>query len=108
MAIELLILSGRRLGERLAFTQDAILLGGEGDCDVCFQVRYHPRARGKRACLEAGEYGWRLRNDGDGLWFVNQAVVPSSSACPVRPGDIIRISEFGPDLRFAVLEAAVG
>jgi hypothetical protein len=106
MTVELLVLSGPRLGERMTFDREVVLVGGDRDCDVRFNVRQHPGVRNKRARLVADEFGWRLHNDGQGLWFLNQTVLAAAAAHPLRSGDIIRVSEFGPDLRFAMLSEA--
>jgi hypothetical protein len=102
MAIELLVLSGTRLGERITFDQDAILIGSDRFCDLRFKLRHYPGARNQEVRLLGEDSGWRLHNDGEGLWLVNQTPVPSGGACPLRSGDIIRASEFGPDLRFMI------
>jgi hypothetical protein len=108
MAVELLILSGSRLGERLKFTHDAISIGGGKHWDVCFDAKLDPGATAKRARILADEFGWRIHNDGLGAWIINQDVLPPKGAYPLRAGDIVRLSEFGPDLRFNVLPDAGG
>ena len=100
MATELLILSGAQSGKRLTFDQEIVLIGRDRDCDLRFK---DPGTHGRRAWLVANDDGWHLCNDGQGLWFVNQTVVSEASAHPVRSGDILRLSEFGPDVCFAIL-----
>lgn len=103
MAIELRILSGRRLGERLTFDQHVVTIGDDLDQDVSFAVRQYAGARNKRARLVADDSGWHLHNDGEGAWIVNQTLVAADADCPLRSGDIIRLSAWGPDLRFALV-----
>ena len=103
MSVELLILSGARQGEQLRFRTQNITVGAEQACDVCFDVAQHPLASGKVAEFVADEYGWRIRNCGLGDWYVNQDMLPTSGASPLRSGDIVRLSELGPDLRFSIV-----
>lgn len=100
MATELLILSGAQMGKRSTFDQDVVLIGRDRDCHLRFK---DAGARGKRASLVANDDGWSLCNEGRGLWFINQTVVPETSMHPLRSGDIVRLSEFGPDVCFAIL-----
>lgn len=58
---------------------------------------------GKRAQLVLDEYGWRIHNVGEGDWYLNQSVLPASGGSPLRSGDIVRLSEVGPDFRFCIL-----
>jgi len=106
MVVELLILSGSRLGERLKFAQDVISIGGGKHWDVCFDVKHDPGAKAKRARILADQFGGRIHNDGAGVWIVNQDLLPAAGACPLRAGDIVRLSEFGPDVRFMILPEA--
>lgn len=103
MAVELLILSGSRLGERLRFTHEAISIGGGKHWDVCFDVKHDPGAKAKHARILADQFGWRIHNDGAGVWIINQDLLPTTGAYPLRAGDIVRLSEFGPDVQFMIL-----
>ena len=103
MVVELLIVSGTQLGHRWTFHQDTVSVGGGRHWDGCFHTRQDPGAQGKRAPLLADQAGWRLQNDGEMVWFVNQELVPTGGACPIRARDMIRLSELGPGLRFMVL-----
>ena len=103
MSADLLILSGARQGEQRRFHQQRITVGGESDCDIAFDVAQHPLAAGKAAELVADEYGWRIRNCGLGDWYINQELLPAAGASPLRSGDIVRVSELGPDLRFSIV-----
>jgi hypothetical protein len=47
------------------------------------------------------ESGWRIQNRGSGLLLVNQNVVEGPT--PLRSGDIIRMSDMGPDLTFTLI-----
>jgi len=106
MFVELQILSGSRLGERLKFTQDAISIGGGKHWDVCFDAKHDPGAKAKHARILADQFGWRIHNDGAGVWIINQDLLAPTGAYPLRAGDIVRLSEFGPDVRFMILPDA--
>jgi hypothetical protein len=103
MPIEILILSGARRGEQLNFDKDRISIGHQRPSDVHFSPRKHPGADGKQAELLLDDYGWRLHNVGEGDWYLNQTILPVSGAAPLRSGDVVRISEVGPDFRFTIL-----
>jgi hypothetical protein len=102
MPIDLFVLSGKRQGEQIRLQQPSVMIGGEVYCDISFDVAGDPDAAEKVAELAADEYGWCIRNKGVGDWYVNQDALPPSGALPLRSGDIIRLSEMGPDLRFSI------
>ncbi len=103
VAVELLILSGSRLGEWVRFTHDVISIGGGKHWDLSFDLKRDPGSKAQRARILADQFGWRLHNDGVGAWIINQDLLPPNGAYPLRAGDIVRLSEFGPDLQFMIL-----
>ena len=106
MPVEIRILSGSRQGERLRFDGDEITVGEDRSCDLRFNPHNDPGARGKRAILAYGEEGWRIGNCGSGQWLVNQSAVPSDSSGQLRSGDVVRVSESGPDFSFLIVSRA--
>ncbi len=103
MPIQLLILSGARRGEQLEFAKESVSIGDERASDVYFSAWKHPGVKGRRAQLVLDEAGWRIQNQGEGDWYLNQSIVPMYGASPLRSGDIVRLSELGPDFRFSVV-----
>lgn len=103
MPIQLLILSGARRGEQLEFAKESVSIGDDRASDVYFSAWKHPGVKGKRAQLVLDKAGWRIQNQGEGDWYLNQSIVPVYGASPLRSGDIVRLSELGPDFRFSVV-----
>ncbi len=103
MSIELLILSGSRQRESLRFTQPSLTIGGDETCDVAFPPKKDPHAKGQWAKLELDENGWWIHNLGDGPWYINRRILPVEGSAMLRSGDVLRLSDAGPDLRFTLL-----
>lgn len=96
MPVEIAIISGARKGERIQLESESFQIGDDSACDVYFNPRKDPPIGGRRALIRLEESGWRIRNTGAGTLLVNQNVVEDPS--PLRSGDIIRMSDTGPDL----------
>lgn len=106
MSVELHILSGARLGERLQVDAEEFQIGVGPGCAVAFDPLRDPQAAGCRVLLRREGDGWYVRNLGrPGAW-VNQQ--PLAGSLPLRSGDVLRLSEDGPDLRFSVLTDIAG
>jgi len=104
MVVELEILSGSRFGEKLRFERDSVTVGAQADCDLCFDPTGSPVAAGKRAVLMLREDGWWLECVQGSGWMVNHE--PVRGSCPLRSGDVVRLSQLGPEFRFVVLTGA--
>ncbi len=100
MQVEIRILSGARRGEHLTLSAGEIIAGGQAGCDVFFDPKNDPSARG--VCLQLlGEAdGWRIRKRSGGTVMVNQQVLDSEM--PLRSRDVVRLSPAGPDFRFTI------
>jgi VCBS repeat-containing protein len=103
MAVEMLILSGPRQGERYRLDGHRIVVGDVGEADVAFHSSDSAAARGRHATLDSSEQGWTLTNRGVGDWLVNQTPVSSGQSTRLRSGDVVRLSNEGPDFRFSIV-----
>jgi len=105
MPVEIAILSGAQQGGRWATDASRIVVGDAAACDICFDGDLDPGARGKRGVLVFHDDGWRFENHGAGSWLVNQTAIMAGRDCRLRSGDVVRVSEDGPDLRFTIFTA---
>lgn len=101
MPVEITILSGSRQGEQFYLDQNSIRVGDSHGDDLRFDVSQDPSAAGREVELHFEEDGWRIRNLGSRSALINHQSVDSGQ--PLRSGDIIRLSEDGPDFSFTVL-----
>lgn len=104
MPVELTVLSGGREGETIHLNLDTFQIGDDPAADLYFDSRRDPAGRGRLALVVREEAGWRIQNQGSGSLVVNHAVV--TGRVPLRSGDIIRLSDMGPDVRFSLISAA--
>ncbi len=70
--------------------------------DLHFQVDQDPAVAGREVEIYFGEEGWRIRSLGSRAALINHS--PIESEQPLRSGDIVRLSEDGPDFSFSVLK----
>jgi hypothetical protein len=103
MAIEILILSGARQGQRFTFEGERILVGDRADDDVRFDPGQDPDAWGKIASIHLDTDGWRITNEGTGTWLVNQDPIDPKGSQRLRSDDVVRLSEAGPDFCFQIV-----
>jgi hypothetical protein len=99
MAVELLILSGARQRETLRFSKSWLIVGDDDESDVCLSSKTHPQAKGQLARLEMDENGWWIHNLGAAPWFINRRILPVEGSAMLRSGDVLRLSDAGPDVR---------
>ena len=104
MPVELTILSGARAGEAIQLDLDAFRVGDDPAAEIAFDPRHDPAGRGRLALVMREEAGWRIQNQGSGPLLVNHTVV--DGRVPLRSGDIIRLLDMGPDVRFSLVSAA--
>ncbi len=100
MKIEILILSGDRQGEVLELQVDQFRVGSNRDDDVYFNPKSDPGAEGRSLMIWSDHHGWFLNNSGKEAIWVNQKKV--TDHLRIRSGDLIRLSEQGPDLVFTL------
>jgi hypothetical protein len=103
MAVEIQILSGARQGERLVLEGRELRVGSDRNCEVFFDAARDPAVQGRSAVLHLRDDGWYLHSTGGQVW-VNQQPVARSTR--LRSGDIVRMSESGPDFSFGIPAAA--
>ncbi len=103
MAVEIIILSGSRQGERLLLDATNFRAGTDPGCDVFFDPR-------RDACTENRSASFRLMEDG---WYMVHTAGPivinqKAAACParIRSNDVIRMSENGPDFMLNIVASA--
>ena len=100
MRAELIFVSGAQLGNRVSIDSDECLIGGQPDCDVFFSPERYPHVHDTRVLLRHQAKGWQVSTLEGGQALVNQTYL--TSPVSLRSGDVIRISEWGPDMRFEV------
>ncbi len=103
MAVEIRILSGARQGERLLLEGRELRVGCDRNCEVLFDAARDPAVGGRSAVIHLSDDGWYLHATGGQVW-VNQQPVARSTR--LRSGDIVRMSESGPDFSFGIVAAA--
>lgn len=101
MAVEIHILSGARQGERIALDANEFRVGADPGCEVFFDPQRDPAAKGRSVVFRLTEEGWFVRRTGGGEVLVNQQPVVGMTR--VRSGDVVRMSELGPDFSFTIL-----
>jgi hypothetical protein len=99
MAAEIRILSGTRKGERVVLDATEFRVGAETQCQVYFDPRLDPAARGRTVLLRLTSDGWIVSSIGSGEVLLNQA--PIVRETHIRSGDLVRLSDRGPDFAFA-------
>ena len=102
MAVEIRILSARRQGERLLLEGRELPWAATATARSCSTPR-DPAVGGHSAVIHLSDNGWCLHATGGQVW-VNQQPVARSTR--LRSGDIVRMSESGPDFSFGIVAAA--
>ena len=103
MAVEILILSGARRNERVTLDGREFRVGCEPDCEIFFDPRRDDAIGGRSAQFRLQENGWYVHGAGGEIWIDGRRVV---GATHVRSGDLIRLSEAGPEFSFRVVAGA--
>ena len=101
MSAKILIMSGARAGEEVVLDQDEFRAGGQPGCEVYFDAAKDPGAQGRAAGFQRKDEGWFVRNVGIGQIWLNAA--PVAAYRQIRSGDIVRMSDDGPDLEFTIV-----
>ncbi|NUQ62015.1 MAG: hypothetical protein HUU20_05980 [Pirellulales bacterium] len=100
MSVTIRILSGARKGAEIRLESDVFRIGDTPGCEVYFDPRLDSAVRGCSASVQLGADGWYLRPGEPGRMLVNQAPVAAESR--IRSGDVLRMSEAGPDFLFTI------
>jgi hypothetical protein len=101
MSVEIQILSGARQGQRLEISAEAFQAGDNRECEVFFDPQQDPGARSRQASFRLKEDGWYLASSGGGSLLVNER--PVIGVARLRSGDVVRLSEGGPDFSFNIV-----
>lgn len=104
MSVEIFILSGARAGEQIILDATEFRVGGEPNCEVVFDPRQDLPAKGRSAAFRLMDDGWYVSRTGIGELLVNQEVVTGRAR--IRSGDVLRMSNEGPDLVFSLVSHA--
>ncbi len=105
MPIEISILSGARQGDVIQLPDAAFEVGSLASDAVGFDPHADPAIAGRRASLRPGPDGWLIRSTGSLPISINYDIVEATRA--LRSGDIVRMSEDGPDFVFALIARIV-
>jgi hypothetical protein len=103
MAVEILILSGARQGEQLMLEGREFRVGSDPSCEIFFDPERDRAMHGRSAVLRRQEDGWYIRCTGGEALVNHQPVV---GWMRVRSGDVVRMSESGPDFSFGIVAGA--
>ncbi|MBC8353074.1 MAG: putative Ig domain-containing protein [Planctomycetes bacterium] len=101
MPVEITILSGQQQGRRIEVAGSAFEVGDLPTDAVCFDSVADPEMKGRRASLRVEDGAWRIRSTGDSPIIVNHDLV--ERGLDLRSGDIVRMSESGPDFAFTLI-----
>jgi hypothetical protein len=103
MAVEILILSGVRQGEQVVLDATSFRAGTSPDCAVYFDPRADASTANRSASFRLMEDGWYIVHT-TGAILVNHKAVAGPTR--LRSGDVVRMSERGPDFSFGILAGA--
>jgi len=98
MSVEIVILSGSRQGERIRIDAVVFHIGDRATDAICFDPTRDAGCRGKRVVFRLEDDGWRVTNSGSAPIILNQD--PLTGARSIRSGDVVRLSDEGPDVSF--------
>jgi hypothetical protein len=97
MGVEIRILSGARQGEQLVLDRSEFRAGADPACEILFDAQLDPAIRGRTTLFRRQEDGWYLHGEGCEILVNHQAIAGWTR---VRSGDVIRMSDSGPDFSF--------
>ncbi len=104
--VEIRVLSGSRQGDRFEIDQRELRVGTAADGDVVFDTPSDPGAAGREVVFRLADDGWTVKSTGSGQVMLNHE--PVEGTVRIRSGDIVRLSEQGPDFSFTILPGPTG
>ena len=104
MTIEIEVLSGAQRGMRHFLEQKEFRVGGDSRYEIAFDPQLDPSAKDRTLHFRRTADGWFVRSSGSGEVLLNQT--PIAKEVPIRSGDLVRLSELGPDFSFAIVSQA--
>ena len=78
-------------------------MGADNASELAFDVLSDPEIEGQQVRFELLDDRWRLFNASTQPLFVNQDLVRDATG--VRSGDLIRLSQDGPDVLFELIQS---
>jgi hypothetical protein len=106
MSVQLKIISGARNGECIELDCNSFRIGADATCQIYINPAKDRGVADRSVLITLDESGWKIQNAGTGTVRVNQIIVEGST--PLRSGDIIRMSQMGPDLMFTLVTTGRG
>ena len=103
MAVKLTVLSGSMQGHVLETNKNIIRVGADNASELAFDVLSDPEIEGQQVRFDLLDDRWRLFNASTQPLFVNQDLVRDATG--VRSGDLIRLSQDGPDVLFELIQS---
>ena len=104
MAVEIFILSGARRGERFTLDVAQFRAGVDPRSEVYFDPQRDPSAMYREASFRLETDGWYVQQTGGGEIQVNLRTVHGRQR--LRSGDVVRMSESGPEFSVAFVARA--
>lgn len=101
MPVEIVILSGAQQGTRRVLDRSEFRVGCQPACDIKFDPQQDRSAVDREACFRLTDEGWTVSSTGLGEMFLNQQFLTRTQR--VRSGDVLRMSNQGPDLAFNII-----
>ena len=100
MSLVVRFLSGARRGAEIQLEGAELRVGEDPSCDVFLDPRQDPAVCGRRATIQLKDDGWYARSTGEYPVLLNQATLVDERR--IRSGDVLRMSETGPDLLISI------
>ncbi|MGI9458848.1 MAG: FHA domain-containing protein, partial [Pirellulales bacterium] len=100
MAVKITVLSGSLQGRVLETNKNVIRVGADKNSELPFDALSDPEIEGQQVRFELLDDRWRLFNASAQPLFVNQDLVRDATG--LRSGDLIRLSQDGPDVLFEI------
>ena len=103
MAVEIHILSGARRGAKVVVDATEFRVGTQAHCAVVFDPVRDAAAADREIVFCRCDDGWYVKNEGADGPIVNRS--PLHGRQRLRSGDVVRMSDHGPDFSFRIIAA---
>lgn len=100
MAIRLTVLSGSLQSHVFESEKDSFTIGESVECDLTFDMMTDPEIQGQQIRIARCDGRWHIHNKSVQPVFLNQSLIRDSTG--LRSGDLIRLSQDGPDVLFEI------
>lgn len=88
------------MGERIVVDSTEFRVGADRESQVYFDPRLDPAAQHRAVLIRLSTDGWVVRSVGGGEVLLNQT--PIAGEIRIRSGDLVRLSDRGPDFSFSL------